>query len=252
MRIHLFADNTPQAEGAAKNLLNAFETFSFEDADTILALGGDGFLLRVLQKCLGRDKKIFGMNLGTMGFLMNPFSEEHVKARLENAIPLTLHPLKASIDTTDGQTHTCYAINEVYVYRQTHQSAHLRIHVNEKVQLEELVCDGALVSSPAGSTAYNYSAHGPILPIESNLLALTPISPFRPRRWRGAVLMREDRVVFETQSPDKRPISAVADNHEVRHAQRVEIQVAMDKAFTLLFDPENDLSQKVRIEQFSA
>lgn len=243
---------TDEAQAARAGLQARYDGAKPDDADVIVALGGDGFMLETLHATLDRDVAIFGMNCGTVGFLMNEFDEENLPARLAAAQRVTLHPLKMTAVTTGGDQVSALAINEVSLYRQAHQAAHVRIAVDGVTRLPELICDGVLVATPAGSTAYNLSAHGPIVPLGAQLLALTPISAFRPRRWRGALLPNTATVTFEVLSPDKRPVGATADSAEVRDVLTVEVSEAREVSFTLLFDPEHNLEQRVLQEQFAS
>jgi NAD+ kinase len=223
-----------------------------DSADIIVALGGDGFMLETLHRYISRRVPIYGMNCGTVGFLLNSYDDGDLPARLAAATPVELHPLTMRARTTAGATIDALAINEVALLRETRQAAKIAIGVDGKVRLPELICDGVLVASPAGSTAYNLSAHGPILPLGSGMLALTPISAFRPRRWRGAILPHTAAVSFEIKEEGKRPVSAVADYTEVRDV--VEVTVCEDRsiALTLLFDPEHNLEERILLEQFLA
>jgi NAD+ kinase len=225
-----------------------------EDADMVVALGGDGFMLQTLHAMLERRRivPVFGMNLGTIGFLMNDWQPEGLEERLARARPFKVSPLVMTATTMDGETHVLPAINEVSLLRETRQTAKLEVRVNDRVVLPELVCDGILVATPAGSTAYNLSAHGPILPLGSRLLALTPISPFRPRRWRGAILPEKTRISLRVLDPGKRPVSAVADQREVRDVAQVDIAIDRNRDLTLLFDPEHALDERITMEQFIA
>ena len=210
-----------------------------EEADQALVLGGDGFMLQTLHKMLNKKKilPVYGMNLGTVGFLMNNWHEEDLIERIENARPFKVKPLKMEVETLSGAIFTLPAINEVSLLRETRQTAKLEIEVNNRIMLEELVCDGVLVATPAGSTAYNLSANGPILPLGSNLLALTPISPFRPRRWKGAILPDKMPISIKVLNAEKRPVSAVGDQQEVRDVAKVTISIDKNQALTMLFDP---------------
>jgi len=219
------------------------------DATAIVALGGDGFMLQTLHSFLARGLPIYGMNLGSVGFLMNGFQEEDLPRRIDAAEPTKIRPLLMRTFSPAGEK-TALAFNEVSLLRQTHQAAKLRIVLDGKVRLDELVCDGILVSTPAGSTAYNLSAHGPILPIDSALLAITPLSAFRPRRWRGALLPRNVQISFEVLEHGKRPVSAVADNTEVRDVSRVDVAEDRDTIVTMLFDPGHSLDERILAEQF--
>jgi NAD+ kinase len=216
-----------------------------------VALGGDGFMLEVLHRNLAGRRPIYGMNLGSVGFLMNDFAEADLPARIAAAEQAVIHPLHMTALDTHGQTHRALAINDVSLLRQTRQTAKLRILIDGRPRLEELICDGALVSTPAGSTAYNLSAHGPIIPIEAQVLALTPISVFRPRRWRGALVSHKAQITFEILESDKRPVSAVADNVEVRHVARVDVAEDRSISVVMLFDAGRSLDERMLAEQFS-
>jgi NAD+ kinase len=246
------AADTEEARNVRARLEARYETVAPEEAEVIVALGGDGFMLETLHATLDRDVAIFGMNCGTVGFLMNGFEEEGLPERLATAERVTLHPLKMTAVTTGGEEVSELAINEVSLFRQAHQAAHVRIAVDGVTRLPELICDGVLVATPAGSTAYNLSAHGPIVPLGAQLLALTPISAFRPRRWRGALLPNTATVTFEVLIPDKRPVGATADSVEVRDVLTVEVSEAREIALALLFDPEHNLEQRVLQEQFAS
>ena len=216
-RLAFVADARAEARAARDRLANRYGDVAEADADVIVVLGGDGFVLETLHRTMpGPPKPIYGMNMGTVGFLMNDFAEDQLIERVNGAEHAVIHPLAMRAECADGQDSRAMAINEVSLLRQTHQTAKLRIIIDGKVRLQELVCDGVLVCTPAGSTAYNLSAHGPIIPIGSQTLGLTPISAFRPRRWRGALLPHTAQITFEVLEPDKRPVSAVADNVEVR------------------------------------
>lgn len=247
------ASVTRPAQAARERLVSQYGDCAVEDADVIVALGGDGFLLETLHGLLdsGRAVPVYGMNCGSVGFLMNPFAEEELPERLGRAQAATLHPLRMHAVTRGGSVEEALAFNEVSLLRQIRQAAKVRITVDGRVRLEELACDGVLVSTPAGSTAYNLSAHGPILPLSANLLPLTPISPFRPRRWRGALLPSSAEVVFEVLEPDKRPVAAVADFTEVRDVALVAVSEDRGVATTLLFDPDQELSERIIAEQFT-
>jgi NAD+ kinase len=221
-----------------------------EQADVIVVLGGDGIMLESLHKYFDRHVPIFGMNRGTVGFLMNQYREAGLRERLARAETVELHPLDMRARTVNGEEFQAYCINEVALLRETRQAAKLRITVDRKVRMKELVCDGVLVATPAGSTAYNLSAHGPIVPLGAELLALTPISAFRPRHWRGALLPNTARVTIEVLEPKKRPVSAVADFTEVRDVSRVHVSQARDVTLSLLFDPEHNLEERILNEQF--
>jgi len=249
-RIGFVAAETAAAQKASARLRQRYRHVRPEEADVIVALGGDGLMLESLHRFMDRQVPIYGMNRGTVGFLLNNYHESRLLSRLENAQVVALHPLRMTATTVDGRRHEAVSINEVSLLRETRQAAKLRIVIDGKVRLKELVCDGALVCTPAGSTAYNLSAHGPILPLGAELLALTPISAFRPRRWRGALLPAAARVAFEVLEPKKRPVSAVADYTEVRDVARVSIREDRKAALHLLFDPEHNLEERILNEQF--
>ncbi|MEO5375196.1 MAG: NAD kinase [Alphaproteobacteria bacterium] len=244
------AGDTAPAQEALRRLTRLHGQIPPEQADIIVALGGDGFMLETLHRYLDRKVPIYGMNRGTVGFLMNAFREEDLAARLERAQPVSLHPLRMVARTIDGETVEALAINEVSLLRETRQAAKLRVLLDRRVRLEELVCDGVLVCTAAGSTAYNMSAHGTILPLGANLIGLTPISAFRPRRWRGALLHHTAAVDFEVHDPIKRPVSAVADYTEVRNVSEVHVREDRSIVMTLLFDPEHNLEERILMEQF--
>ncbi|MCD9046666.1 NAD kinase [Luteimonas sp. MHLX1A] len=251
-RIAFLASPADHARVALETLVARHGNHAPEDADVLCALGGDGFMLQTLHRHGALDRPVFGMKLGTVGFLMNHHRAEGLLERIAAAEPATLRPLEMVVQTESGTSVGSLAYNEVSLLRQTRQAAHLSIELNGRTRLEELICDGVLVASPAGSTAYNYSAHGPILPLGSGLFALTPIAPFRPRRWRGAILRADTEVVFRVLDPYKRPVSATADSHEVRDVVEVRIREARDRQVTLLFDPEHNLEERILSEQFMA
>ena len=242
--------NLEEAKDAEKRLKARYGHVSPEEADVIVALGGDGFMLRSLHRFMGQRVPIFGMNRGSIGFLMNAYSEDGLTERLANAKPIDLHPIKMKAVDVDGVKHEALAINEVSLLRQTRQAAKIRIQVDDIIRMEELICDGVMVATPAGSTAYNLSVHGPILPLGAGLLALTPISAFRPRQWRGALLPESATVTFHVLDAVDRPVSAVADYTEVRRIKRVSVTVAADLSPRLLFDPEHNLEERIFKEQF--
>ncbi len=249
----LVASPTPAAQEAAVQLRAMFEWHPLERADLVVALGGDGFMLRTLHMMLDQHRilPVFGMNLGTVGFLMNDWQPDLLELRLQHAKVITVLPLRMTAETVEGQKHMIPAINEVSLLRETRETAKIEVLVDGRVVLPELVCDGVLVSSPAGSTAYNLSAQGPILPLESSLLALTPISPFRPRRWRGAILPNKNAISFRVLDAIKRPVSAVADQREVRDVAFVSVGIDRTTPLTLLFDPEHALDDRITMEQFA-
>jgi NAD+ kinase len=251
-KISFVAAGTPQAREARKQLVRDFGHVALAKADVMVALGGDGLMLHSLHRIMGRNVPIFGMNVGTVGFLMNEFRASGLKGRLQAAEEVILHPLRMTARTEGGGRPTALAVNEVSLFRRTSQIAKLRISVDGVVRLDELQCDGVLVSTAAGSTAYNLSAHGPILPMGSNLLALTPINPFRPRRWRGAILPRGTDIRIDVLEHAKRPVSVTADNKEVRDITQVVVAEASGKEVGLLFDPEHNLEERVLREQFLA
>jgi len=246
----LVASDTEAARQALQHLRARYSDVPADQADIIVALGGDGFMLECLHRYLDRGVPIYGMNCGTVGFLMNGHHENDLPERLARAEEAVLHPLAMNAHTRDGATIQAIAINEVSLLRQEHQAAKLRIGIDGVVRLEELICDGVLVATPAGSTAYNLSAYGPIVPIGAPLLALTPISAFRPRRWRGALLPNSAAVEIEVMEADKRPVSASADFTEVRDVIRVSVREDTSIAFRLLFDPEHNLEERIIKEQF--
>lgn len=250
-KICILASDFGLAQKAAADLKAKYTTVALEDADVIVALGGDGFMLQTLHETLQLDIPIFGINRGTFGFLMNEFILENLEERIEKATRYDLHPLRMRATCDDGKQHNSLAINEVSLLRETRQAAKIRITVDDKIRMEELVADGVIVSTPAGSTAYNHSAFGPIIPLGSNVLALTAISAFRPRRWHGALLPHDSTVVFDVLEHNKRPVSAVADMHEVRDAVQIIVSEARDVTFTLLFDKEHNLEERIFMEQFA-
>ncbi|HEY3636939.1 MAG TPA: NAD kinase [Rhizomicrobium sp.] len=248
--IHFVASDTAEAQDSLKHMREAYGDQGPERADVIVALGGDGFMLQTLHKFLGGNRPIYGMNFGSIGFLMNEFAVENLYERLEAAEPAKVHPLRMLATTQDGGTVEALAFNEVSLLRETRQAAKIRILVDGKVRIPELICDGVLISTPAGSTAYNLSAHGPILPIDAALLALTPISAFRPRRWHGALLSHRARTRFEIIEAGKRPVSAVADEHEVRNVCAVDVAEDRSITVTMLFDHGHSLDERILAEQF--
>ncbi|MDP9413683.1 MAG: NAD kinase [Pseudomonadota bacterium] len=249
----LLASPTEAAQAAEALLRERYQFVALEEAQQIVALGGDGFLLQTLHEMLHRETvcPVFGMNRGTIGFLMNEWRLEGLRERLNNARRFSVAPLRMEAVTVRGERLTNPAINEVSLLRETRQTAWIEVSINGRTVLPELVCDGVLVATPAGSTAYNLSAQGPILPLGSNLVALTPISPFRPRRWRGALVPDDLKIVFRVLDPVKRPVSAVADQLEVRDVATVEVRVDRSQALSLLFDPEHALDERITMEQFA-
>ena len=249
--IAIVAARTPSAQAALETLEAIYPSKSPADADVIVALGGDGFMLQTIHRFIAHRKPIFGMNRGSVGFMMNPYSTDDLLSQIRGAEVARLHPLRMIAHLDSGARIELHAMNEVSMLRQTRQAAKLRIHVDEVTRLEEMVCDGVLVSTPAGSTAYNLSAHGPILPLDAGVLALTPISVFRPRRWRGALIPRTAKVRIEILEAEKRPVSAVADSTEVREVVEVEISEDREIEVQVLFQAGQSLSERNLAEQFS-
>lgn len=252
-RLALVASDDVRAREAAAALASAHDWVSPAEAEALVVLGGDGYMLHVLHQMLDVDSSlpVYGLNHGTVGFLMNKArSSRSIGERVARAKPIAVGPLEMVATAQDGGEHSYYAINEVSLLRETRQTAKLEVRVNGKLRMAELACDGVLVATPAGSSAYNLSANGPILPLGCNMLALTPISPFRPRRWRGAILPDRAEVEFRVLEPDKRPVAAVADQKEVRDIASVRIAVARERQLTLLFDPGSSLDERIFAEQF--
>jgi len=250
-KIAFVAADTELAQNAAAKLKKRYAHVDARKADIVVALGGDGSVLQALHGSIDRGVPVFGMNRGSLGFLTNDFRTAGLMARLKAAHRVTLHPLRMVARCKNGKTETATAINEVSLLRQLRQAAKIRVSVDGVVRLEELIADGVLISTPAGSTAYNLSAHGPIVPMGAELLALTPITAFRPRRWRGALLPARARVNFDVLESDKRPVSATADHTEIRDVVRVEVAEDRTKRLTLLFDPEHNFEERVLEEQFA-
>jgi NAD+ kinase len=249
-RIAFVASSSPEAAEAREALTRRYSDADPDSADVVVALGGDGLMLQTLHRFMQSGKPIYGMHRGTVGFLMNEFSEDKLKERLAAAKTAVIHPLLMCARDMQGKPHESYAINEVSLFRESYQAARLRILIDDKERLPELVADGVLVSTPAGSTAYNLSAQGPIIPINAPLLALTPISPFRPRRWHGALLPDAAEVTVEVLEADKRPCAAVADHTEVRSVKSVDIRMDHDISMHMLFDPGHSLDERIIREQF--
>lgn len=251
VKLAFFASKRPEAQQALPLLVAKYGNVPEEEADVVVALGGDGAILDTLRRRFTDNKPVYGMNLGTIGFLMNEYKAEGLIERIDAAERATLVPLRMYALDIHGAEHRAHAVNEVSLLRQMAQSARLRIVVDGRTRLDELSCDGVMVATPAGSTAYNLSAHGPILPIGANLLALTPVSAFRPRRWRGALLRHDAKVDIEVLAPDRRPVSASADNQEVRDIVKVSVEADPSRRLTLLFDPGHALDERILTEQFA-
>jgi NAD+ kinase len=249
-RIHFVASQVEPAGPAAAQMQKRYGQYEVDEADVIVALGGDGFMLRTLHRVIQRDLPVFGMKIGNIGFLMNRYSEDDLVQRLDDARPVSLNPLRMEVQTESGTETSALAINEISLLRQTNQAAHIRILVNDSVKVEDLVCDGVLLATAAGSTAYNFSVRGPILPLGTDALALTPISPFRPRRWNGAILPNSARVRFEVLDNYKRNVSATADAYEVRDVVCVDAFEDKNIELQLLFDPDHSLEERILNEQF--
>jgi NAD+ kinase len=249
-RISFVSSGTAEANSAAEALSERYGDSGFDNAQVIVALGGDGLMLETLHRKMGQDVPVYGMNFGSIGFLMNEYSPDDLMERLAAAKPTRIYPLEMTVTLKDGSTQKALAINEVSLFRMTYQAVKVEIIVDGRSQLSELICDGVLVSTPAGSTAYNLSAHGPILPIDAQLLAITPISPFRPRRWRGAIIPNRAVVTFRTREAEKRPVSAVADNVEFQNVLEVTVREIRSKWVNLLFNPGTGLEERVLSEQF--
>ncbi len=257
MKIFLFtAERTKKARDSHETLAKKYGDYivsDIKDADICVVLGGDGTLLHALHKTIDqkRDIPVFGLNRGSVGFLLNDYSEDHLLERLEKAHRVALHPLKMCVTTASGEEHQAYGVNEVSLLRETRQAAKIRITIDGVERMKQLICDGLIVATPAGSTAYNLSANGPIIPLNANILALTPISAFRPRRWSGALLPNGCEIELEIINPTDRPVSTVADFTEIRDTVSVHIKEDRDVTMTLLFDPDLNLDERIRKEQFT-
>jgi NAD+ kinase len=249
-RIAIISSGSPEAAAAAAQLAERYGDVPLNDADVVVALGGDGLMLQTMHQLMGSGKPIYGMNRGSVGFLMNDYRPRGLTARLAAAERSIVHPLLMVAKDLRGRTHRAKAINEVHMLRQSYQAAKLRIQVDGQPRLEELIADGVLVATPAGSTAYNLSVDGPILPLNAPLLALTPISPFRPRRWNGALLPDVARVTIEVLEPEKRPVAAVADHTEIRKVAKVDISLDRSTDIVILHDPGHSLDERILREQF--
>ena len=251
LKIAFMASRTPVAQTARAALIGRYGDVRLEAADVIVAVGGDGFMLQTLHGTQHLPASVYGMNRGTIGFLMNEYSESDLVERLETAEEAEINPLSMTASCVNGAEHDALAINEVSLLRAGPQAAKLRITVDERLRMEELVCDGALVATPAGSTAYNYSAHGPVLPIGSDVLAMTAVAAFRPRRWRGALLPKTATVRFDVLEPEKRPVMAEADSRAVHDVVSVVIRSEPKVIHRILFDPGHGLEERLISEQFS-
>ena len=248
--VNFVSSGTPEADAAAAALTSRYGQVPLAEARAVVALGGDGLMLQTLHKAMAAGVPVYGMNFGSIGFLMNNFNAENLIERLNAAKPTAIHPLAMTVVDAEGQHHAALALNEVSLFRATYQAVKVEIRVDGHTRLDELICDGILLATPAGSSAYNLSAHGPIIPINAPLLALTPISPFRPRLWRGAILSNRAIVTFRTKEAKKRPVSAVADNVEFANVVEVVVREDRDRSVTLLFDPGFSLEERGLIEQF--
>lgn len=249
--LSFIAANTVEALASREELIKLYGNVRPDDADVLVVLGGDGFMLQTLHETMNSSRLIYGMNRGSVGFLMNDFRVDNLLERIAIATENGFHPLKMTTESADGTRTTALAINEVSLLRQSYQAAKLRVVIDGKERLDELICDGLMVATPVGSTAYNLSAHGPILPLDAPLLALTPVCPFRPRRWRGALLPNRVKVSIEILESDKRPVNAVADNTEVKSVLSVQVEQANDMTARILSDPDHSWSERILAEQFS-
>ena len=249
-KIHVIADSSPSAQAAKRSLTKKYKNYSMNDSDVFIVLGGDGFMLASLKKYQKYEIPFYGMNKGSRGFLLNKFNEKDLINKINKADIAELHPLEMYAKNKNGKIKKAIAINEVSVFRETRQAAKLEIKIDNKLRMKEIVCDGTLVATPAGSTAYNLSARGPVLDLESNLLALTPISPFKPRGWRGATINSNCKIAIKNLDPKKRPVSVVADNVEFRHVLNVNIYLNKNKTFRLLYDKKFGLKERNLAEQF--
>ena len=248
-KIHFVIDNTNKAKSFRKKFYKTYKNYHPKISDVIVVLGGDGFMLQTLKKYQKYDKPFYGLNRGTFGFLMNKFKSQNIKKNISRSKLVSISPLEAKITTTKNKIQSAFAINEVSLLRQSRQTASLRITSGKKVIIKKLISDGVIISTPAGSTAYNLSVHGPILSINSKKLAVTPISPFRPRRWKGKILPSSTLIKIINLNIKKRPVSVVADNLEVRNIKNVRIKTNNSIKFKLLFDKNNSLTKKIKLEQ---
>lgn len=249
-KLSFLSSGTSEADYARDKLISIYGDCTPEEADAIVALGGDGFMLQTQHKFMNSGKPIYGMNKGTVGFLMNEYKTDNLRQRIGSALRSKIRPLVMTVTDADGETHSAMAINEVSLLRQSYQAASLSITTDSKRRLDALICDGIMVATPAGSTAYNLSAHGPILPLQAPLLALTPVSPFRPRRWRGALIPNTVEVVIGVNDPEKRPVNAVADHTEFKSVLEVRVVLDMEQYGLILFDPDHTWDDRILAEQF--
>lgn len=252
MRFHFTASDRPIAKSRLEQLINHYGQHNTADCDVIVALGGDGHMLKTLKASVEGGKPVYGMNCGTVGFLMNAYHDDDLLDRMKTAEMTVIHPLSMVATTLDGKTHHALGINEVSISRESHQAVKLKIDIDEITRMPEMVGDGLIIATPAGSTAYNLSAHGPIIPLGSEVLALTPVSAFRPRRWRGAILPQSAKVSVTMLEPDFRPASAAADGTEIRDITAVDIQMDHKINYTILSDPGQGLAERAMQEQFSS
>jgi len=251
MKLSLIASQKPRAQKALEELKSKYESHAPADADVLVVLGGDGAMLRALHAHADLDKPIYGMNLGTLGFLLNHYKLEDLPERIKAAESFSIHPLRMEATDKSGKKHSEIAFNEVSLLRQTHSSAKIKISVNGKIRMPELVCDGVMISTPVGSTAYNMSAGGPVLPLDANVLPLTPISAFRPRRWAGALINHKAEIHFEVLRSGERPVSAAADSKDILNVKEVTVREAREITKTILFDPDFPLEERIYAEQFT-
>ena len=248
-KYHFVFDKTPRAKKLEKYFMYKYKNTSINKSNIIVVAGGDGFMLRVIKKYYKYKKTFYGINCGTFGFLMNRYSKSNLQKRILNSKIITINPIHVKITKTDKKSYKTIAINEISLLRQSSQTSKLKIKVNNEYLIKNLIGDGVLVSTPAGSTAYNLSIHGPILSLNSKKVALTPISPFRPRRWKGKIISDKSAISIENLEPSKRPVSAVADNNEIRNIKKIYVKVDKKIKLNLLFDKKNSLINKIRIEQ---
>lgn len=249
-KIMFLASDEKNAKSERKKLINQYGQSDIKNADVIVAIGGDGFMLETQHKYINRKIPVYGMNKGAVGFLMNEFNGKNLYARIKKAVRVNIYPLHMKVKDKNGKIYEAKAFNEVSLFRQSHQAAKLKIDIDNKKRMEELICDGIMVATPQGSTAYNLSAHGPILPLKAPLLALTPISPFRPRAWKGALIPNQCKVKIKILENDKRPVNAVADNRQVKNAVEVIIKEDRKSQGMLMFDPQHSWQERVLQEQF--